>query len=257
MTLIDTHCHLHESEFFGTEREAVYARAIEAGVQMICVGTSEQSSQEAVDFVSTHDDVWALVGAHPHEAKDGTARIGEILQKKHAKVVGVGEIGLDYFYFNAPRGLQIASLEQQLQWASDYNLPVSFHVRDYKEPGDQTVWDDFWPIFDNFSGIRGVLHSFTDTSENLEKGLERGLYIGINGIVTFAPDRQEVYRQVPLGRMLLETDAPFLTPKPFRGTMNEPKYVERVAAHLATLHGVPLLEIARCTTDSARQLFAI
>lgn len=262
MKLIDTHCHIHESEFFTLEQQdELYANAISEGVGMVCVGTSEKGSVEALEFVKGRENTWAVLGVHPHETKDGYAKIGELLRENAGevvtKVVGIGEIGLDYFYFHAPREMQIAALEQQLQWAVDYDLPVSFHVRDYKTPDNASVWDDFWPIFDNFSGVRGVLHSFTDTVENLEKGLSRGLYVGVNGIATFARDRQEVYRQIPLERTLLETDAPFLTPVPFRGTMNEPKYVERVAAHVATLHGVSFEHVARITTDSAKRLFAI
>lgn len=262
MKLIDTHCHIHESEFFTPEKQReIYDQAIAESVAMVCVGTSEKGSEEALAFVKDRAETWAVLGVHPHETNDGYAKIGELLRENagdgSAKIVGIGEIGLDYFYFHAPREVQIAGLEQQLQWAQDYDLPVSFHVRDYKNTQDQTVWDDFWPIFDNFSAIRGVLHSFTDTRENLEKVLSRGLYIGVNGIATFARDRQDIYAQIPLGRTVLETDAPFLTPVPFRGTMNEPKYVERVAAHVATLHGVSFDDVATTTTASAKRLFAI
>lgn len=167
------------------------------------------------------------------------------------KIVGIGEIGLDYFYDNSPRDVQIRALEQQLQWAVDYNLPVSFHVRE--------AYADFWPVFDNFTGVRGVLHCFTDTQETLEKALARNLYIGVNGISTFTKDaeQQAMFAALPLESMLLETDAPFLTPRPFRGKMNEPVYVVEVARHQAEVKNLALDTVISKTTASTKELFAI
>ena len=253
MKLIDSHCHIHEAEFFPdpAEQEAVYQRAIEAGVGMLCVATSEQASREALDFVRNRENIWAVLGVHPHAAKSGCMAIGDLLAEKHDKTIGIGEIGLDYYYNNSPSETQIAVLEQQLQWAMDYDLPVSFHVRE--------AFADFWPVFDNFHGIRGVLHSFTDTQANLETGFSRGLYVSVNGISTFTKDavQQSMYAAIPLEKMLLETDAPFLTPAPLRGKMNEPKFVGRVAEHAAELRGVSASVVSRMTTDNARALFAI
>ncbi len=247
--LIDTHCHIHDHEFFTPElAEAAYGRARDTSVAMLCVGTRQDDSRRAVEFAAAHDQVWAIVGVHPHEAKDGVSEIGKLLGEQLQKVIGIGEIGLDYYYNHSPREVQIAALEQQLQWAQDYHLPVSFHVRE--------AYDDFWPIFDNFSGISGVLHSFTDLPVNLEKALEKGLYIGVNGISTFARDKQDMFASIPLERLLLETDAPFLTPVPKRGTMNEPVFVEYVAKHHATIRGVELEKIAATTTANAHALFA-
>lgn len=246
---IDTHCHIHDSEFYPNDREDVYNRAVGADVKMICIGTSEKSSAEAVEFVKNHENTWATVGVHPHDTKDGWAKIGEILAKKHDSVVGIGEIGLDYFYDNSPRDTQIAALEQQLQWASDYDLPVSFHVRE--------SFDDFWPIFANFAGVKGVLHSFTDSTKNLEKALSEGLFIGVNGISTFSKTNQAIWDQIPLDKFLLETDAPFLTPVPFRGKINEPTYVREVAAYHARKRDISLHEIAKATSKNAMALFEI
>ena len=248
--LIDSHCHIHDREFYTPEQaEEVYMRVIADGVSMLCVGTSQPDSRAAVAFASTHDQTWAIVGVHPHESKDGVEDIGVLLSEKPPKVVGIGEIGLDYYYDHSPRDIQIDALEQQLQWALDYQLPVSFHVRE--------AYDDFWPIFDNFQGIRGVLHSFTDVPTNLEKALERGLYIGVNGISTFAKDKQDMFEAVPIEHMLFETDAPFLTPVPKRGNMNEPAFVRYVAAHQAHARGISLEEIAQLTSANARALFAL
>lgn len=249
---IDTHCHIHEAEFYNDEeREAVYARAIEAGVDMICVGTNEATSREAVGFVENHAQTWATVGVHPHDTKDGVGYIGQILKEAHDKVVAVGEIGLDYFYMNSSREEQIAALEQQLQWAVDYKLPVSFHVRD--------SFDDFWPILSNFPRIRGVLHSFTDSMSNMQCGLENDLYIGVNGISTFTKDKnqQEMFTSIPVTHMLLETDAPFLTPAPYRGKVNEPAFVHFIAEHHARQRGVDLDELISTTTNNATMLFSL
>ena len=257
--LIDSHCHIHDHEFYTAEQsEEVYSQAIDEKVKMLCVGTSQPDSRLVVAFAGAHEDVWAIVGVHPHETKDGVADIGALLAKKPAKIVGIGEIGLDYYYNHSSKEAQIAGLEQQLQWAMDYDLPVSFHVRDASpSEGRESVWKDFWPILDNFNGIRGVLHSFTDTVTNLEKGLERGLYIGVNGISTFARDKQDMFAAVPLERMLLETDAPFLTPVPKRGNMNEPAFVRYVAAYHAHARGISLEEISQVTSANAMSLFAL
>ena len=250
MNFVDTHCHIHDTQFFPDGREDAYRRAINGDVAMLCVGTSEVDSREAVRFVADRDNIWAIVGVHPHDSKSGWQDIGQLLAEKPQKVVGIGEIGLDYFYDNSPRDTQIRALEQQLQWAIDYDLPVSFHVRE--------AYEDFWSIFDNFTGVRGVLHSFTDTIATLEAALARDLYIGVNGISTFTKDaaQQEMFRRIPLQKMLLETDAPFLTPKPFRGKVNEPAFVKQVAEFHAYERNISLTEVANTTTANARDLFA-
>lgn len=218
---------------------------------MLVIGTSEQDSRQAVEFAASHDQAWAVVGVHPHDTKDGYADIGTLLAEKSEYIKGVGEIGLDYFYSHSPREVQIRALEQQLQWATNYNLPVSFHVRE--------AFDDFWPIVDNFRGVRGVLHSFTDTKEQLEQALSRGLHIGVNGISVFTKNdsQREMFDAIPLGRLLFETDAPFLTPPPYRGKVNEPAYVELIAQHHAQRRGISLKEIATATTANATALFAL
>lgn len=247
--LVDTHCHIHEAEY-PLDREEVLARARDAGVAtMVCVGTSEQSSRDAIAFAARYDGVYATVGVHPHDAKDGYDAIAELAAQP--RVVAVGEIGLDYYYTHSPRDVQIAALEAQLQIARDRELAVSFHVRE--------AFEDFWPVFDNFAGIRGVLHSFTDTHETLGQALERGLYIGVNGISTFTKDDRQkaMFMAIPLERLLLETDAPFLTPVPFRGKVNEPGRVSEVARHCAETRGVSYAELAHRTTANANELFGI
>ncbi len=249
--LIDTHCHIHEADYPLPAVE-VLARAHAAGVdKMFCVGTSGQSSADAVRFAAKHNETAAIIGVHPHEAKHGWAKIGELLQGDRSKIIGIGEIGLDYFYDYSPRHQQIEALEQQIELALKYGLPISFHVRE--------AFDDFWPIFDNFHAIRGVMHSFTDSSVNLEQGLKRGLCVGVNGISTFTRDevQQAVFATIPLERLLFETDAPFLTPVPFRGKINEPAFVRNVAEHWVGVKGVAFDEMASATTANASALFSL
>ena len=247
--LIDTHCHIHEADY-PLDSSDTLKKAHEAGVtKMICVGTSELSSTDAIAFAGQNDGVYASIGVHPHDTKDGYDKIAKLATQASGKLVAVGEIGLDYYYSHSPREVQIAALESQIQTALDHDLPIIFHVRD--------AFSDFWPVFDNFKGIRGVLHSFTDNQANADEAFERGLYIGVNGISTFTKDvtQQQLFATLPLDKILLETDAPFLTPKPYRGTVNEPAFVSEVAKHHAAIRGISLESVATATTMNADTLF--
>jgi len=250
MTFTDTHCHIHEESYVESERALKDAHK-EGVKRLICVGTDEKTSAEAVAFASSHNNVWATVGLHPHDAKSGVEAIRElehlIKTAPKGKVVAIGECGLDYFYDNSPRDKQIEMLHAQLKLAQKYDLPVIFHVRE--------AFDDFWPIFEQYEGLRGVLHSFTDNSSNLKKAIIHRLYVGVNGIATFARDRQEVYASIPLDNLLLETDAPFLTPVPHRGTLNEPAFITHIAQHIANLQSINLEELSRATERNATTLF--
>jgi TatD DNase family protein len=248
--LIDTHCHIHEADF-PLVADEVLQRANEANVlQLICIGTSEESSRAAIAFAETHDAVWASIGVHPHDTKDGYAAVAELAGTSD-NIVAVGEIGLDYFYTHSSKEVQIMALEAQIHIALKHNLPIIFHVRE--------AFDDFWPIFDKYPGIRGELHSFTDTKANLDIALSKGLYIGVNGISTFTKDKaqQAMFDSIPLDRLLFETDAPFLTPAPFRGKVNEPAFVRNIADYHANRRGISVEAIASATTANAQQLFAI
>lgn len=248
--LVDTHCHIHEPDY-PLPIDAVVTKAGQAGVtQFICVGTGERDSSDAIVFAEAHEHAYASIGVHPHNTKDGWSKIASIAGSSD-KIIAVGEVGLDYFYTNSPREVQLEALEAQIKVALDHNLPIIFHVRE--------AFDDFWPLFDQFPGIHGVLHSFTDTQKNLQKALDRGLYIGVNGISTFtkSDEQKAMFDAIPLNRLLLETDAPFLTPHPFRGTINEPAFVRTIAEFHARRRGISVEEIASATTANARELFAI
>ena len=272
MQFVDTHCHIHEalydlaSDHDGVRDKWVKAgkpdpddilgRAKEAGVsKLVCVGTTTDDSGLAAKFVKGRLNTWASIGIHPHEAKkhindtEKMQKFGNLLSEE--KVVAIGECGLDYFYEHSPKHDQAKLLEFQLQLASDNNLPVIFHVRE--------AFDDFWPIFNNFPGLRGVLHSYTDNSANLDIALKQGLYVGLNGIMTFTKNTEQIAmaKSVPIEYLVLETDAPFLTPSPERGKICEPKHVVLTAEFLSKLRGESLDELAKHTTSNATKLFSI
>lgn len=253
MHFTDTHCHVHDADY-PVNREEVLARARQAGVDnLICVGTNVKSSQLAAEFASNHDNIWASLGIHPHEAKETNETVDNLrpLLDKSQKIVAIGECGLDYFYSHSPKEAQIPLLKAQIELALDRDLPLIFHVRD--------AFDDFWPIFDSYQGIRGVLHSFTDSKENLDRAVKRGLFIGVNGISTFTKveSQIEMFRSIPLDHLLLETDAPFLTPTPKRGIINEPAFVTLVAQYLTDLQHTSLTELSGATNQNATKLFKL
>jgi len=251
--LIDTHCHIHETSY-PLDGDDVICRANQAGVtRIICVGTNETSSIEAVDFASSRDGVFAAIGIHPYYAETGLGDFAKLVESTahDKKIVAIGEIGLDYYNNQSPREAQIKLLKYQIELALKYDLPIIFHVRD--------AYDDFWSVLDDFQGIRGVLHSFTDTLGNAEEGLKRGLYIGINGISTFTKDETQklMYSSIPLDRIIFETDAPFLTPNPLRGKVkiNEPAFIRNIAEYNSVIHQITFDEIANTTSANARALF--
>ena len=255
MQLVDTHCHVHSVDY-PISIEDVDAHSAEAGVEcLIAVGCDAADSQRVVDFAADRPNTWAVVGQHPHEAKFGEEPLKQIRSlvenAKTNKIVGVGECGLDYFYGHSTKEDQEKTLRYQIELALEYNLPLVFHVRE--------AFGDFWPIFDSYDGIRGELHSYTDDSTNLSKAIERGLYIGVNGIMTFTRNdwQLEVARTIPLDKLLLETDSPFLTPVPLRGKVNEPAHVLQIATFISDLRQMPISELAQHTTTNARQLFSI
>ena len=269
--LIDTHCHIHDrgtyNYAFSRQQigkkflrdhpdfphepddftpEKIIDRAHRAGVmKMICIGTSHEDSLAARDFAEKHasQGVYWSYGIHPDEAEN----VSKLAIEPNSVPVAIGEVGLDYRDGEANRTAQMKLFERMLQLAKDNDLPLIFHVRD--------AYDDFFAMLDNFPNARGVVHSFSDSSENLKKSLEKGFYIGVNGLVTFAPELPTA--EIPLERMLLETDAPFLTPTPFRGTINEPARIREICAYISNLKGESEAKIAEITTKNAEQLFKI
>lgn len=251
MIITDSHCHIHQADY-PLDTADVEQHAAEAGVtRMICVGTDAQTSQQAIDYVAAREGHWAAIGIHPHEANGGEKEYSKLqkLLRKDSKIVAIGECGLDYFYNHSTPAQQEAALRFQVEVAIAHDLPIIFHVRE--------AYDDFWRIMTDYPQARGVLHSFTDNLDNLNRAIERGFYVGLNGIMTFTKNdwQLEVARQVPDHLLLIETDAPFLTPKPFRGKINEPANVRLVAEFLAELREQSLENIANTTTQNAAKLF--
>lgn len=253
MNLIDTHCHIHFDDY-KLDADEVITDSMKSGVtKMICVGCTYEDSKKGIDFVQSRDNCFASIGIHPHESKEyDTSRLDEFSKiATEPKVVAVGETGLDYYYNHSDKVSQIKVLEFQLDLAQKNSLPVVFHVRE--------AFDDFWPILSNFKGIKGVIHSYTGDIKILDKILSEGLYVGLNGIITFTKEQYQLdmAKRVPLQNLLLETDAPFLTPKPFRGTICQPKHVLITAEFLADLREESLESISARTTYNAEQLFKI
>jgi TatD DNase family protein len=363
MPLVDTHCHIH-SQDYPLDAEEMLAKAIQADVTgLICVGTTAEDSELAVQFAASHDNCWASIGLHPHDAKIGeeafatlqrlaSESVGEAvtpqpspdtisppaslvvttpvpkappifsskedkygvpsfgppvtnpeairpeedtnkkvshalslqstaigpptpkspLERSEAvteefggrvasekesvtsdssRLIAIGECGLDYFYNHSSKEDQAKALRFQIELALEYNLPMIFHVRE--------AFDDFWPIFDSYQGIRGVLHSFTDNRGNFDEAMSRGLYIGVNGIMTFTKNdwQLDIVKAIPANRLLLETDAPFLTPTPLRGNINEPANVSHVCRFVSQLRQEPTDELANGSTQNAIDLFAL
>jgi len=258
LQFIDTHAHIHFPDY-GLNPDDVWSSAQNQGVAgMLVVGCRLNDSEGAVDFARKHERVWASIGIHPHEAEDfeakleGRQRFEAILtDPRPTKIVAIGEIGLDYFYSHSNKDSQKELLKWQLELAEKYNLPVIFHVRD--------AFEEFWPIFDSYSIKRAIIHSFTGVLSDVEQILKRDLYIGLNGIMTFTKDvkQLEAAKAVPLDRLVLETDAPYLTPKTFRGNICKPEHVKLTAAFMAELRGEPLEQLAEHTTQNAQRLFKI
>jgi TatD DNase family protein len=253
---IDTHAHLDASQF-DPDREAVIQRALEASIQVITVGTDLESSAKAVEIAKRYG-LYAAVGVHPHEAKryvhGGQLDPGVLIKLEKMvrgeRVVAVGEIGLDYFKGYSPREAQHVALRAQLELAQRCSKPVILHNRDSEHDLLQIVRD---------YRVQGVLHSFTGDRDLAQQALDLGLYLGASGIVTFSRSEalREAMRVIPLDRLFVETDSPYLAPVPHRGRRNEPLFVRDVAAFVAQLRGIALEELAQATTTNACRLFAL
>ena len=262
MTLIDTHAHLDFAKF-DTDRPAVIERATAAGVAAIVnVGADLPSSRRAVQLAEQYDAVYAAVGIHPHDAKklDG-ATLGELRElAKRPKVVAVGEIGLDFYRDLSPRDVQRRAFQAQLAWAAKLGKPVIIHDRDAHNDIMEILSD--WAAGLKSSpliGRLGVLHTFSGDLSMAERAMELGFYISISGPVTYKNARQlpNLVEVLPLDRLLVETDCPFLAPHPHRGRRNEPAYVRLVAERIGELKGIAFDDVAMATTGNARRLFEL
>ena len=255
--LIDSHAHIQGKEYTG-EVEAVIARACEAGVgKIIAVGGAGDmsSNTEAIALAKTFPDIYATVGMHPHDAKDvGADELKKLKDLVAApKVVAVGETGLDYYYDHSPREVQRRVFAGFIHLARETGLPIVVHERDAAQDVANLLRAD------GAGKLRGVIHCFTGNYEAACAYLDLGFYISFTGIITFknAEPLRDVVRKVPLERIFVETDSPFLTPVPHRGKRNEPAYVRYVAETIANLKDVAPEEVARVTTANVQDLFKL
>ncbi len=252
MQLIDSHAHVHFPQF-DDDREAVIERVRKAGlVAIVEIGTDLASSRAALALAEQHDLIYATVGVHPHDAKTVDSSVLDQIRAlaRHPKVVAIGEIGLDYYHDHSPRPVQRQAFVDQLALAADLKLPVVIHSRD--------AHDDTLATLQDWQGA-GVMHTYAAGPERLDEVLAMGFFIGLSGPVSFsnADVLREVAKMVPLDRLLVETDCPYLTPEPHRGKRNEPAYVRHVAEAITRAREEPLEEIAEATTANARRLFGL
>jgi TatD DNase family protein len=253
--LIDTHAHLEMREF-NDDRDEVIKRAREAGVEyIVTIGTTLESSRDAVMLADKYDFIYAAIGIHPHEVKDILHPTYDILRHfaQHKKVVAYGEIGLDYHYEHSPRTDQKRKFRDMLREARRLELPIIVHDRDAHEDTLQILSEEWTP------DLGGVLHCFSGDLAMATKLIEMGFSISIAGPVTFpkAEALREVVRQVPIEHLLIETDAPYLAPQPMRGKRNEPAFVRHTAEAIAKIKGLSFDDVARITSFNAMQLFGI
>jgi TatD DNase family protein len=256
--LVDSHCHLNFPEFT-SDLDAVLARAAENGIgTMLTINTKLEEAKDLQEIADRYPQIFCSVGVHPHDAKDyvngyeGDTLFNQIkVLAQHPKVVGIGETGLDYFYDNSSHENQIASFSDHIRASIDLNLPLIIHTRDADE-------DTIACLKDVGQGkAKGVFHCFSGSADLAQQALALGFYISFSGILTFknAESLRQIAQDVPLNRILVETDAPFLTPIPHRGKRNEPAFTRYTAELLANLKGLSYSEVEKTTTNNFFTLF--
>jgi len=250
--IVDTHAHLN-FKAFKDDADEVIRRALESETWLINVGSQYSTSQRAIEIAERYDGVFAAIGLHPTHVNDEEFSYEEYKKLAELKrVVAIGEVGLDYFHEPYNKGLQRSVLCKQLDLAKELNLPVIFHCRNAH---DDLIKEIRSRCEIESSKITGVIHCFAGSWLEAQKYLDMGLYLGINGII-FKTDLNEVIKKAPLDRILLETDCPYLTPKPMEGR-NEPSYIKYVAQKIAELKNINFEEVAAATTQNAKKLFKI
>ncbi|HEX9896177.1 MAG TPA: TatD family hydrolase [Dehalococcoidales bacterium] len=255
---MDTHAHLDMKEFAG-DRDEVVTRALAMGVtRIISVGTDIASSEQAIALAEKYPQIYAAVGIHPHDAgrveSSYLTRLAELA--KHPKVVAIGEIGLDFYRNYSPKEAQFSVLRGQLELAAELSLPIIIHARQSAREMIE-ILSDWVNHHKDLSGKpRGVIHCFSEDTPTARKYLELGFYISFPGFVSYPQSRAPaVAKTIPIDKILVETDCPFLTPQKYRGKRNEPSYVALTAETLAISLGMPLEKFAGQTTENAQRLF--
>lgn len=254
MRYIDTHCHLFW-ESFRDDLDGVFRQAAESGVDTVIIpATNLETFEQARAIAAGRPRVYTACGIHPHDTAGLGAGVFDTVRARSGEpgVVAIGEIGLDYYYDYSPKPMQHAAFHAQLEIAKERNLPVVIHNRDADE-------DTLAICLEHQDGtLRGQFHCFSSSAAYAERVLDAGFHVSFTGNVTFKKtDLDDALRAVPDGRLLIETDAPFMTPVPFRGKRNEPKYIPLIAEYYAHTRNVPVDHIARITTENATNLFAL
>jgi TatD DNase family protein len=252
--MIDSHCHL-DFEVFDGQRDRIVAEANQAGVHTIInIGVDVRSSERSVQLAERFDCVFATVGIHPHDARkaDGRSMVALRALAGHQKVVAVGEIGLDYYRDMSPRNVQQRIFREQLELACELNLPVVIHTRESLDES-LTIVQDYAARLPG-----GVFHCFPGDIDDARRVFDIGFVISVGGVITFPNSRMSrVAAAVPLDRILLETDSPYLTPVPFRGKTNSPSYIPYICRRLAELQGIDVLEVEKVTDRNCEKLFGL
>ncbi len=254
--LIDTHVHL-DFKHYKKDFENVLANAIEHGVlKIINIATTPDSINHVIKLVNTHSMFYGTLGIHPHDAKSVTQDIFDKITtfaKENRKIVAIGEVGLDFHYYNSPEETQKQVFARFINLAKDVKLPLVIHNRKSDDAMLEILKSE------NAGQSGGVFHCFSSDWDYAKKILDLGLYISVTGIVTFKNAKQthEVVKKIPLDRLMIETDSPFLTPSPHRGKRNEPAYVRFIADEIAKLRGMKTDEIAEITTNNAKKFFSL
>lgn len=263
--LFDSHCHPQFPQY-DADREEVVKRTLTAGCGMICVGTDLEMSKRAIELAEQYEGIWATVGCHPNESINELQITDYEELAKHPKVVGIGEVGLDYYRTpeKEKQEKQKEIFQQFLELAVAAKKPVIIHCRSaYEDMLDILAglnrFDKSNRSAEHFAkqNVLGVVHSFTGPLELAGKFLDLGLYLGLNGIITFTDEYDNMIANVPLDRMLIETDAPYLAPVPHRGKRNEPLYVEFVARRIAEIKKISFEEVIEKTGENTKKLFKL
>ena len=251
--LVDTHVHLNAKKF-NDNLEEVIQRALDNDVEtMIVIGYDKDTNQRAIELAEKYPFIYATVGFHPTDARYIKANDYELLVKqlKHPKVVGIGECGLDFYWDKKYIDEQIEVFKRQIELSQQYNLPLIIHMREASEAT--------YNVLREYKGLKGIMHCYSGSPEMVKNFLDLGLHISLGGPVTFLNGHKpkEVAKIVPIDRLLIETDAPYLSPHPFRGKTNEPARVKLVAEEIARLRNISYEQLAKHTTINAYRLFKI
>lgn len=253
--LIDSHAHLDDKRF-NPDRDMIIENLGNNGIEYVVnVGADLKSSKSSVELTKKHKNIYAVVGVHPHSATELNEEAIQTLKtlSKEKKVVGIGEIGLDFYYDNSPRDIQRAAFKTQIELAKELDLPIVIHSRE----ADGETFDILKEAQDG--NLKVLLHCYSSSRELAEEYLKLGFYISLGGPVTFKNARvpKEVAKMVPLDRLLVETDSPYLTPEPYRGKRNEPMFVKQTAQEIAKLKGISLEEVIKATNNNTKMFFNI